>query len=561
MKKCNNCQALINDSANFCHLCGGSDFSPVETAPVPAQPAAQAPVPQEPMQEEPFFPEPAGQDSSEPEPSGRPAVASGAWADTICAAPQEPKPKKKPGKGLIIGICAGIVAIIAAVVVISILTNPVRRFMKSVEKEDVETAFEIYLEDIAGNDKRSEKLTETIDAYADEQLALYVNQEITYDELSSRLYAIDQSCVYNQRVYEVMEEAWNLNYYRETYASAEKALAEGNYAAAVTLYSEVAGMDFENGEDAVSKLAQATEAYRSSVLEDVQAMVDEHSYSSAMALIEEALCVLPGDAKLQAAMEDCTQSQYDYTIDCLIEEALVYTGNSDYIGAIAYLDEQIGAYPDEVRLQQAKDDCLKSFEEYVIQESFRLASEGNFTQALSLTTSGLSYFSSTTVTELQQIYISHIPVALGQMEIFKNSSKGGSNASNTNKTDKYLEDKFGGTYSHSLSVGFGSLTYLLNFKYQTFSGTVGFPKSLESDDARQSATLTISGDGQEIAVFRNITDTTKPEEFNLDISGYEQITLTWECEGSNVWEDWGDFATIFDGILTPIPLDMPDSVS
>ena len=561
MKKCNNCQAVVNDSANFCHLCGNSEFSPIETEPV-----VSGPVAEEPIQQEPAAPaEPAAQQTPaaeapvQQEYHQQPAYQEpAAWSAPVI--PSEPKPKKKPSKGLIIGICAAVVVVIAAVIVISILTNPVRRFMNSIEKDNAEDAFLIYIEDIAGHESRTEKLNETIDAYADEQLQLYINGEISYDLLTSKLGAIEQAYAYNQKVYEALDQAWTLNYYRETYTSAEEAMANGDYATAVNLYSEVAGMDFENGEDAVNKLAQATESYRDSVLAEVQTLIDDHSYTSARMLIEEALWILPGDVALQAAVETCNQAEYDYSIDCLIEEALVYTAGNDYIGAIQFLDEQIGYYPDEVRLQQTKDSCLVEFENYVIQESFRAATAGDFAYAVSLTSSGLSYFTSATVTELHQIYVSHIPVNLGDMEIFKNDSKGGSWASYTNETDKYLEDKFGGTYSHSLSVGCGSVIYLLNFKYQTFTGTVGFPKSLAADDARSSATLTIYGDGQEIAVYRNITDTTKPETFSLDVSAYEQLTLTWECEGYNIWEDWGDFATIFDGVLTPIPLALPESV-
>lgn len=563
MKTCNNCQAVLPDSANFCHLCGNSEFSPVEEAPVVAAPEAEEAAVQAPeTPETPEVPEaPQETPESETQQTAEYADQQPIYQDpTSHQWTEMPKPHRKPSKGLIIGICAGVAVLISAVVLISILTNPVRRFMKSVEEENVEQAFEIYLEDIAGNDKRSEKLTETINDYADEQLQLFIDGEITYDLLTSRMYAIQQSCIYNEKVYEVMEAAWNLNYYRQTYAEAEAALSEGDYANAVYLYSQVAGMEFENGEDAVAKLAQATELYRDSVLDEVQALIGDHSYSSAQMLIQEALWTLPNDSQLLAALESCSQAEYDYGIDCLIEEAMVYAGSNDYPGALAFLDEQIGYYPDEVRLQQTREECLAAFETYVIEESFRLASAGDFEHALSLTNSGLSYFTSAKVTELNQIYVSHIPVNLGDMEIFKNDSKGGSWASYTNHVDKYLEDKFGGTYAHSVSVGCGSITYLLNFKYQSFTGIVGFPKSLTADNARESATLTIYGDGQEIAVYRDVTDTTKPAEFNFDVSGYEQITLTWSCEGYNIWEDWGDFATIFDGVLTPIPLDLPDSV-
>lgn len=557
MKKCSNCQALINDSANFCHLCGGSEFSPVDAEPIVPQDVAAEPVQPQPV--DPVPQEPAAQEPVQQPPVTEVPPVNKNWYQDGPIVP--PTPKKKLSKGLIIGICAAVVVVIAAIVVTVILTNPVRRFMQSIEENDPDTAFSIYIEDIAGNENRTEKLTETIDAYVDEQLELYTNEEITYDELSSRLTAIANTYISNDKVYEALDRSGMLYYCRETYTAAEEAFQNGEYASAVQLYSEVAGQDFEHGEEAINKLAQATESYRNQILTEAESAMDAHQYDSAAMILEEALRILPGDEKLLIAQADCAQAEYDYNIDCLIEEAVAFTNHNDYVSAIQFLDEQMCIYPDEVRLQQAKDDCLLAFEKYVIEESFRVASEGNFTHAVSLTSSGLSYFTSATVTELHAIYLSHIPVNLGDMEIFKNDSKGGSWATYTNETDKYLEDKFGGTYSHSLSVGCGSLIYHLNFKYQTFTGTVAFPKGLESSSARESATLTIYGDDQEIAVFRDVTDTSKPQEFSLDVSSYEQITLKWSCEGYNIWEDWGDFATIFDGVLTPIPLDLPESVN
>lgn len=528
MKLCNACQAVLDDSANFCHKCGGSDFTPCAEVPASSEPIPAAP-------------DPASYYSD----GGVPAAA----------------PERKPlSRGLIIALCGAGAALVAAIVLIAVLTNPVRRFMNAVENEDSLKAAEIYYESIYGNADRSEKLDEELTSYADEQLQLYLNGEITYDQLTSALWDIDAAGVYNENVYDVLAQASSVYEYRETFASAEEAFADGDYALAIALFSRIAGADFENGQTAQDRLAEATTLYREEILSSVEFCIENHEYPTAYSLLAEAFSVLPNDAALNSAHEKCVQAEYDYTISRIVEETQVYYSSNDYIGALSFLDGQIVLYPDESRLQEERSNCLTLFEAYVISESYRLAGEGSFTSAASLAASGLEHFTSPTVTELHQIYLSHIPVNLGDMEIFKNDTEGGMWVSNTNKTDQYLEDKYNNTYSHSFSVGCGSVTYLLNFKYQTFSGTVSFPKSLTADNARESATLTIYGDGTEIAVFRDVTDTTKPEAFSLDISGYEKITLTWTSEGYNVWQDWGDFATIFDGLLIPIPLELPASV-
>lgn len=541
MKKCKNCQTEVADSSNFCHICGGSDFSPVEAEPVPE--VIPEEIPHQAAPEEPV---------AEPNPGSY-------YTDSGVTVPPA-APKKKPSKGLIIGIAAGAVALIAVIVVAIILLNPVRRFMNAIKDGDSPAAAEIYYESIITNDDRAEKVYAELSAYADEQLQKYLAGEISYDELTSSLWAIDAASVYNETVYSALEQASSVNNWRQIYADAEEAFADGNYALAINLYSKVAGLDFESGEEAAAKLVDATSLYRSEVLDAVTAYQTDHAYESAYALLNEAFAVLPNDAALESAYAACLQAEYDYTIDCIIAEAQVYYTTNDYLGAIAYLDERIAVYPDEVRLQDERNACLGLFETYAINESYRLASEEDYVHAASLAASALEYVTSPSLTELYQIYLSYIPVKLGDMEIFLNETRINSLGATTNKLDQYLTDSYSNTYAHSLSAGCGTLTYLVNFKYKTFSGTVAFPKELTANTAHESATLIIYGDGHEIATFRDVTDDTKPKEFTLDISSYEKISLEWTCEGYNAWRNWGDFATIFDGTLIPIPIELPASV-
>ena len=137
-------------------------------------------------------------------------------------------------------------------------------------------------------------------------------------------------------------------------------------------------------------------------------------------------------------------------------------------------------------------------------------------------------------------------VDLGSMEIFIQTSE------NSKKDDLYLTDNYGNTYTHSVSVYQGSLTYLLRSQYSTFTGTVAYPKGIKRDANRASAALYIYGDDQLIAKFEEVGEDSRPQEFNIDIQPYEKIKLEWSCKGFNVWKDWGYYATIFDGKLIPV---------
>jgi len=607
MKKCTSCQTVQEDTSKFCNQCGASEFLPVDVQP----------------------------------------------ATVNCDPNIQPGSRKKRNIFILAGTSVVLIVAIAAY----FLFNPVDLFMRSIYDDDFSEAATIYQEKIVRNSDAYQKVYDKVSVYTVELLEQYKNEEIAYDYLVNKLTGIEQLGSFDQAINYAYSEAFYLHSCRETYASAEKAFANGDYVQAIPLYAQVADADFENGLNAVEKYTQSVDLFRNEVVSSAQEYIEAGEYSVAIMLLEDALYVIPGDSVILSVQQSCIQAEYDDTIQHLIEEVRLYTANKDYVGALNFLDfciptysealilqqernnclieykahvincvqeyittkeysiamtlldealyfmpddlellssqqsciqaeyddtiqrlveevrlytankDYVGAlstldsyiltYPEDLILQQERNSCLAEYESYVIEESLRLANAGEFNHALSLAEAGLNHFTSTHIKELSLIYKSHIPVILGEMEMFQNDTSGGSWASKTNETNTYLVDNYGNEYAHSLSVGCGSITYLVNFKYQTFSGTVGFPKGLESDGARASATLTILGDGEKIAEFADINDESKPESFSLDISAYEKITLKWECSGYNIWNDWGYFATIFDGTLVPVPLDLP----
>ena len=512
MKKCNSCQSMQKDSNKFCTQCGSAEFSPIDKQYLHMN------------------------------------------LDT----------EKKnllaflKNNSILVAIAAAVVILV--VTATTVLFNPLNQIMYDIKRDNFSAAADIYQTKIIDDVDKNRKTYSKVSTYAKELLEQYKKQEISYDDLSTKLNGINSIQILRKEIGYIYMEADQIRFLRETYSSAETEFEKGNYEEAINLYGQVAYTDFENSEDAVEKYNQSIKAFRDDVMSSVQGYIDSGEYSSALYLLDDALDTLPEDTELLSAQQSCMQAEYDDNIQNLLEETEVYKKNKDYVEALDFLESCISTYPEEALLQKEKTDCLAEFEAYVIEESLKLAKEGNYQNALSLTESGLNYFTSTKVTELSTIYASYIPVILGEMEMFQNNTQGGMWVSKTDETNKYLEDNYGNVYENSLSVGHGSVTYLVNFKYQTFSGTVAFPKGVESDGARESATLTIYGDGQKIKEFIKVNEATKPEAFSLDVSSYERITLEWSCAGMNIWEDWGFFATIFDGMLVPIPIELQEDI-
>jgi len=533
MKKCNVCQAVLEDGVNFCTNCGSSSFSPIAEE-TPA--VVPAPV---------YGPGPAE------------IPAPGANPYQMPVVPQ--KAPKKANTGLIIGLGAGGAAVLIAVIVLlcTVVLNPVRQFTKSLDEGNYLKAAEIFDERIEDDAKKYQKVYTVVQGRAEELLQQYRDEMISYDAVVSELYGIEMTEVLGYAIYDIFDEVETLNYCRETYAYAEESFNSGMYEDAIYYCRQIAGYDFEHTQDAESLLAEAMSCYRDAVISEARGYMEETWYDTAIILLQDALYVLPDDAAILNEITACMNAEHTYTMQMFIDEARAYADMGDYPGALACIDYYIAEYPEETVLQAERDQLVTAFETYVAEESLRLAKAGEFQHAVSLAESGLTYFTSARVTELVAVYKSHIPVLLSEMEMFQNDTEGGSWASKTDRINEYLEDNYSNKYKSSLTAGCGSITYLVNFKYQTLSGIVAFPKGLESDNARSSATLTIYGDGEQIAQFAGVHSGTAPEEFTLDISKYERVSLKWTCEGYNIWSDWGYFATIFDGQFIPIPIDLP----
>ena len=113
----------------------------------------------------------------------------------------------------------------------------------------------------------------------------------------------------------------------------------------------------------------------------------------------------------------------------------------------------------------------------------------------------------------------------------------------------YLKDKFSNTYSSSFSLSGGSVKYAINKNYTTFSGTIACPYEVEYTSNADYAKVSVYGDGNYLWSSSPMYVDSKPQAFNVDITGIEILELHWEYAGYNIWENWGYYSTIMDGIL------------
>lgn len=459
--------------------------------------------------------------------------------------------EKKKAPRLFLLLCSILTFFIIIVVVIFSCFVPVNRMISNLKQGDGETASNIYFSQISGNvikEKWARKgYVDFVENIKDE----FENKDIEYDEAERKLNAAGY-IVLDDSFYECRDAVGIMNSARKGFQDAEDAFEKEKYEEALVNYRNVIALENENAEEASKKLEVCIEKYREQVLYKYHKYLQEGNYESAYQVLEYAANYLHDDIELSQTMAEHDKLVQETELQNIIERAEEYANNSDYKEALQVINEKLESDSDNGYLEEEREDLKKRYETHVINSAKEAFQEENYEKAYNLVSAGLEYVESKELEKLHEIYKSYIPVKLGDMEIFQNKSKGGMYASFTNKVDSYNEDSYGNTYSNSFFCGKGSIQYLVNFEFQTFSGVVACPKGETYDEFRTSATLKIYGDDSVIAEFKDYNLESKAKAFELDISSYEKISLVWECKGMNIWEDWGQFATIFDGMFTPI---------
>lgn len=141
----------------------------------------------------------------------------------------------------------------------------------------------------------------------------------------------------------------------------------------------------------------------------------------------------------------------------------------------------------------------------------------------------------------------HSIVYLSELDTFNYSKDGAI-------VNQYLKSNYGETYKNSVTCSQGYISYLIDGKgYSAFRGIVGCPEGKHSDAFWHGAYVEIIGavgDSQtSLYVTNEITDASKPTAIEIDVSGYEVIYFKWHCVGANIWSNWGEYATIFEGMF------------
>lgn len=209
---------------------------------------------------------------------------------------------------LVIGsmvLCAGILAGCAS-------SDPVEKYLRSVDKGDSAAASEIYSQEIKENSENKDtlqaKLNERMNAiYADFQSGKITDEEAK--EKLKKYKEYDTSSVY---AYTTINKVTNLKTSNDAYTDAQKAEEEGDLAKAITNYKKVISDD-SNYETAQSKALQLTETYTETMKTQAQQEADAKDYEAAISTINTLAGVVGNTDDLKSlAQRYAEQKNYQY---------------------------------------------------------------------------------------------------------------------------------------------------------------------------------------------------------------------------------------------------------
>ena len=532
---CEKCGAALPDGAPFCGNCGAAQ-----------QMNAQQPIAQQPVQD--YIPQQAAEEyvpeqiAQEYVPQQQEYVPQQEYIPTEPAPrkekpPKQPKPpKKKMAKWkkilLLTGIALVILGALAGYLYLRWYNSDEQVALRAVEKEDYEQAIELIdgkydsKEGKALLESMREKITGAKDGFLSEELSYQAAKKAISD---LRAYDVAEL---RSELDEADRYLDDLNTSRTCFDTAEEHFAAGNYEKAMAAYRGVIETD-PNYSQAQTQLEAAITAYREEMLAQAAEKAEKKEYADAIAILDNALRVLPGDSALQTqrelyAAEGAAKDRSD-----TLKDAADSAAKGDYAAAMSLIKALLADNADDAELKAAYKKYYDKYIEQVLAEVDEKLAAKDYTGAAAAINAGLRVAENDAklLAKRDEIEASK-PVSLSE-ELIINSR----DWPTWNKGTPV--DPFGNDYSGAFNYvifdfnrGYSSseITFYVEYrtygKYTSLEGRIGPYTTM---DTNGQCYLQVYTDDQ--LKFTSPTVYRKTDAFpiNVDITGAEYVKLVFVC--------------------------------
>lgn len=400
-------------------------------------------------------------------------------------------------------------------------TSSVLDITKSLKSEDYEEVVDIYndecvenvLEKLVADYMLNECVSECVSAFNSGEMEyetayeiLSVFSEIENDELASQA----------KESLEIIVE----NYENSLLvAEAEDELELGDYLSAIETYEQIS-TDAEGYEDIETKILEAKEAYKISILEQTKLAEAEADYVAYISLVTTALSMMPEDEELLARKSELESSYTELVKEDTLERVGEMVKNLEYESALKLLNEKLSSLGEDTDLVNLLTSTKEMYIEYIVSEVDELIEEKKFDEAISLLEESLDVVpDETSFAELQAEITDMKPIKLSTLTITEQSGisiiESGSTLTDTIGNVYYGPNLYkisdNGHFTLYLGGAYDTLTFDIAVRDSSSSNTVDF--SIVDEDG----TLLYNKDTMGL--------TTIVDSVEVDISGAEWLTV------------------------------------
>lgn len=549
MKYCTSCGKELSDRAKFCTACGKKcSEDPVEQ---PIQ------VPEEPAQTEGLH----HIDSSCQEPISEVMPREETHReDTIPQAkaeqqdsPKEPpkKEKKSPSRKKVILFCVlGLVlAIVIAVggLIFQWYNSTEQQILRALDAGNYDTAVVIIEEDSSASE--SETLADQLRERISSIKTGFVDGTVEYASAKKELDAIKRLRInsVSSELNAVQTYVDNLNESRTNFATAESFFSTGDYAEAILNYRLVIEDDV-NYTVATEKLTDAINKYRDEILVKATEYASSELYTDAIALLNEALEIIPNDTKITEQIRIYEKNNVEKLKADALNTAADYAKNGDYLNAFKALNGVMKSQAADAELVSAYNKYCDQYVAQIIDEVDEKVVGKDFEGAISSLNTALKNLpnNEALVSRMEDVKAKQ-PVPITALLAVNTSYWGEWNSGTPT-------DPFGNDYSSACNyvifrgslLGIGSdmdhyAEYRLYGNYTTLTGTIATHIDCPENKINR---LQIYSDNELVYTSDDLGRKTDAINFSVDVGGVEYVKIV-------VYTDSGAYAILSNVQLWP----------
>lgn len=419
-------------------------------------------------------------------------------------------------------IMAVVTGIMIGVIAFRTMNSSVAKFETALNEGRVNVSVDLY--DLMEGEDRVEA-REIAREYANTLYKEYFNEAEgrDYTVVSNELTKIYDNILYrDSEIEKLIDLADIINYSRTAYSAAEIYYEDGNYSDAISEYKKVVKEDTNYYKKAQEMIPQAINNLRIKVLTEADKYINESKLAEAKAEVKNGLTDIPDDSELQAKLHYIEKEITNRDISKVITEADEYIDNGRYMEAMDALEVAVNKYPGENTISARLETAQKGYKESSLENLSNYYETEDFSGALLELSIMKKYLPcDSEIDELIAKYESYMPVPLASLSTYEEMkvySIGGA-----------MKDNFGNTYLNSIcleaeqSAFYGSadcvgkLVYLVNGNYNRISGNLAYWGDAYESFHRGQSHLEIYSDGILVYTSTQITDSSKPFSFDVNI--------------------------------------------